>query len=233
MQTFAADRQPPLTRADRAASRYMVRIYLLMGVGIAISACAAFLVARNEMLRNALFTTSGMTGVGWVVMLAPLLLVVTISAGVHRLAPRRARALFFLYAALVGLSLGEIAYAATGQSLAITLLAAAGAFAALALVGWAGALDFSPFGAFFLLSLIALILLLVANLAIGSERLDFMLSAAGIVLFAALTAFDVQRLKRLYTTGDVRTATVGALTLYLDFLNMFLSMLRFTGRARR
>lgn len=216
-----------------SVSRYIYRIHLLMCAGIAVTAGAAALVAHNDIVRGALFTPNGVTGLGWAVMLAPVLLVVTISAAVDRISPRTARALFFLYAALVGLSLGAVTYAMTGQSLAVTLLATAAAFAMLALVGWVANVDFSPFGTFFLLSLIALILLLAVNLMIGSEHLDLLLSAAAIVLFAALTAFDVQRLKRLYVAGDVQTATVGALTLYLDFLNMFVSMLRFTGRGRR
>lgn len=222
--------EPPATVA---LSRYMNRIFLLMSAGIIVSAAAAAAVVDNAALRDALFTATGVTGVGWAIMLAPLLIVVTISAGVHRIRPSTARALFFLYAALVGLSLGGIAYAATGESLATTFLATAGAFVILALVGWTARADFSPFGTFFLLSLIALVLLMVLNVAIGSRGLDILLSAGAIVLFAALTAFGVQRLKRLYAEGDVRTATVGALTLYLDFLNMFLSLLRFTGRARR
>lgn len=218
---------------DPGLSRYMMHIYLLMSAGIALSSGAAFLVAGNALLRAALFTPGGLTGVGWVVLLAPLLIVVTISAGVHRVSPPRARALFFLYAALVGLSLGTIAYAATGESLGLTLLSTAGAFSILALFGWRARADLSPFGTFLTLGLFALVLLMLANLAFTAPHLDILLSSAAIVLFAALTAFDVQRLRRLYIEGDVRTATVGALTLYLDFLNMFLSLLRFTGRGRR
>lgn len=218
---------------ELALSRYMTRIYLLMSLGIALSAGAAMLVVRDGILRGALFTPTGVTGLGWAVMLAPLLIVVTISSGVSRISAKRARALFFLYAILVGLSLGAICYAATGESLGLTFLAAATAFLTLALFGWASGADLSPFGTFLTLGLVALIVLTVADSAIGSQRLDILLSAATIVLFASLTAFDVQRLRRLYLDGDVRTATTGALTLYLDFANMFLSLLRFNGRARR
>lgn len=219
--------------AQVGLSRYMMRIYLLMSAGVALSAGAAFIAAYDSAVRNALFTPSGLTGAGWAVTLAPLLLVITISTAVSRISPSTARVLFFLYALLVGLSLGVIAYAATGESLALTFLATAGAFALMGIVGWAGEVDFSPFGTFLMLALFALVLLMGLNLLARSPGLDILLSAAAIVLFAALTGFDVQRLKRLYSEGDVRTATVGALTLYLDFLNMFLSLLRFTGRARR
>jgi len=224
------DATPPV---GTSVSRYICRIHLLMGAGIAVTAGAAALVGHNQVVRSALFTPTGVAGIGWAIMLAPVLLVVTISTAVVRISSRRARALFLLYAVLVGLALGTVTYAVTGQSLAATLLATSGAFAMLALVGWVAKADFSPFGTFFLLTLLALVLLMTLNLVVGSDHLDLLLSAAAIVLFAALTAFDVQRLKRLYVDGNVRTATVGALTLYLDFLNMFTSMLRFTGRGRR
>lgn len=218
---------------NTAVSRYMMRIYLLMSAGIGLSAGAATLVAQDGALRGALFTQTGVTGLGWAIMLAPLLLVITISSGVSRISADRARVLFVLYALLVGLSLGTLCYAATGESLATTFLAAAGAFLLLAIFGWVSGADFSPFGIFAMLGILALVVLMATNAAIGSQRLDILLSAAAIVLFSALTAFDVQRLKRLYLDGDVRTATVGALTLYLDFVNMFLSLVRFSGGARR
>lgn len=218
---------------DAAVSRYMTRLYLLMALGLAISAAAALLVASHAGLRGLLMTSSGLTAAGWAVMLAPLLLVVTISTGVHRISIARARTLFLIYAVLVGLSLGAVAYATTGESLAGTLLVTAGAFTVLALIGQASNAEISGLGAFLTLGIVGLVLLMALNLILGSHPLDLMLAAAGIVLFATLTAFDVQRLKRLFLEGDVRSSTVGALTLYLDFLNMFLSLLRFGGRARR
>jgi len=220
-------------RTSLAVSRYLMRIYFLMSMGIAVSAGTAMLVVDDGVLRRALFPSTGMSGLVWGVMLAPVLLVITVNAGVRHISARRARALFFLYAVLVGLSLGAICYAAIGQSLAPTLLAIAAAFFILALFSWTSGADFSPFGAFLTLGLMALLFLMATYVAGASQMLDIMLSAAAIVLFAALTAFDLQRLKRLYLDEDVQTATVGALTLYLDFVNMFLSLLRFNRRARR
>jgi len=219
--------------AGAAASRHMMRIHLLMSAGITVSALAAQLIASNAALHGILFTTYGLTGAGWAVLLAPLLLVMTVSTRVRRISVDTARELFVLHAVLMGLSLGTVTYVATGQSLGPTLLAAAGAFGLLAMLGWASCADFSPFGTFLTLALFALVLLLALNLAFTAKPLDILLSGGAIVLFAALTGFDVPRLRRLHRDGDVKTASVGALTLYLDFVNMFLSLLRFTGRARR
>jgi len=132
-------------RTSLAVSRYLTRIYFLMSIGIAVSAGTAMLVADDVVLRRPLFSTTGMSGLVWGVMLAPLLLVITVNAGVPRISARRARALFFFYAALVGLSLGTICYAATGASVAPTLLAIAAAFVMLALFSWTTGADFSPF----------------------------------------------------------------------------------------
>jgi len=213
-----------------AVTRYMMRINLVMAAGLAVTAGAAALVAREDALRGVVYTSTGLTGFGWAVLLAPLLLVIAISGAVHRITASAARTLFLAYAVLMGLSLGLLAYSATGQSLGLTLLATAGAYGMMALMGWTGRTDFSPLAIFILLPLFALALLLMVDATAGSFSQNLALSAAVIVLVAALTAFDVQRLRRLYLSGEVQTAAVGALTLYLDFIDMFLAMLRITRR---
>ena len=209
-----------------AVTRYMMRINLVMAAGLAVTAGAAALVAHEDALRGIIYTSTGLTGFGWAVLLAPLLLVIAISGAVHRITATAARTLFLAYAVLMGLSLGLLAYSATGQSLGLTLLATAGAYGMMALMGWTGRTDFSPLANFILLPLFALALLLVVDATAGSFAQNLTLSAAVIALVAALTAFDVPRLRRLYVGGEVQTATVGALTLYLDFIDMFLAMFR-------
>lgn len=220
----------PEEGADIAVTRYMMRINLVMAAGLTVTAGAAALVAREDALRGIVYTPTGLTGLGWAVLLAPLLLVIAISGSVHRIGAATARGLFVAYAGLMGLSVGLLAYSATGQSLALTLIATAGAYFMMALTGWTGRTDFSPLANFILLSLFALALLLLLDAASGSFSANLFLSAAVIVLIAVLTALDVQRLRRLYVGGEVQTATVGALTLYLDFIDMFLAMFRTTRR---
>jgi len=224
--------QPMPDEVYRALGQYMGGVYALMAAGLTVSAGAAALVFHDARLTAALFSANGPTVLGWIVLLAPLGLVVTISAGADRIAPQVAWALFVLYALLVGLSLGTVGYAFTGASISGTLVATAVGFAALGAWGSTTRRDLSALGAFFGIGLIGIVLMMVINLWVRSERLDLSLAAAAIVTFAALTAFDVQRLKRMYLAGEMRSTVVGALTLYLDFLNIFLSLLRFTGRRR-
>src|SRR3569832_1342571 len=126
------------------------------------------MVAHEDALRGIVYTSTGLTGFGWAVLLAPLLLVIAISGAVHRITATAARTLFLAYAVLMGLSLGLLAYSATGQSLGPALLATAGAYGMMALMGWTGLIDFSPLANFILLPLFALALLLVVDATAGS-----------------------------------------------------------------
>jgi FtsH-binding integral membrane protein len=208
-----------------------------MAGGVAVSAGAAWFVAHNTALANALFAAGGLTTLGWVVTLAPLGLVLVLSAGIDRLGASAAGLIFLVYAALVGLSLGGLLLAYTGSSLAATFLGAAAGFAALAWSGTTARRDLSGFQSFFTIALVGLLASMLINLLLRSPAFELALSAAGILLFAGLTAFDAQRFTRLYSQSAredrQRLAIVGALTLYLDFLNLFLLLLRFSGRRRR
>jgi len=229
---FAADaRQDPGLRA------YMAAVYLRMAGGIAASAATSWLVGHNATLATALFTADGLTTLGWIVTFAPLGLVLLLSAGINRLSAAAAGLIFLGYAVLVGLSLGGLLLAYTGASLATTLVATAAGFAALAWAGSVSRRDLSGFGAFLTIGLVGLIVAMLVNLFVRSTGFDMMLSVVGVLLFAGLTAFDAQRVKRLYyeTAGEgrERSAILGALSLYLDFLNLFLFLLRFNGQRRR
>lgn len=219
-------------RPDLAFARYMMRIHLLMGGAFVMTAGAATLVTTQSALRDLLYKPPGFTAFGWVALLAPLLLVIAISGLVHRIAAPTARILFIGYATLMGLSTGLLVLGATGENIGVTFLATAGAYGMMALIGWTGRTEFSPLASFLLLSIFGIALLMM--LKAGSEEfgLDIVFSTAAIILISVLTALDVQRLRRLYIGGEVQTASVGALTLYLDFIDMFLAMFRFNRRQK-
>ncbi len=223
---------------DTAGLRvYMASVYVRMAGGVMLSAISAWLAAHNPVIAGMLFTSEGLTAAGWFVTLAPLGLVLLIGTAIDRFGAAMAGVLFLLYAALVGLSLGGIFMAYTGSSIVMAFLGAAVAFAVLAAIGSATRCDLSGVGTFFMILLIGLIAAMVINLFVRSSAFDLALSGLGILLFAGLTAYDVQRLKRIYyeseADGRENSAVLGALALYLDLLNLFLSLLRLTGQQRR
>ncbi|MEG3143524.1 Bax inhibitor-1/YccA family protein [Sphingomonas sp. RT2P30] len=229
------DPVPTSGKGDRGLRAYMAPVYLRMAGGMAMSAATSWHVAHDASLAGALFTPDGLTTTGWIVTLAPLGLVFLLSARIDHLGAA-AGAIFLLYAALVGLSLGGLLFAYTGVSLVATFVATAGGFAALAWFGSMSRRDLSAAGTFLSIGLAGLIVALLLNMFTRSAGFDLVLSAIGLMLFAGLAAVDAQRLKRLYRQaageGREQLAILGALTLYLDFLNLFVFLLRFTGRRR-
>jgi FtsH-binding integral membrane protein len=214
---------------------FMVQVWLWMAGAVLLSAASAWACANLPILAHALFTPRGLTAVGWLVTLTPLPLVMILSGTVTRLPPALAALLFLTYAVLVGLSLGGLVAAYTGHGLALTFVSVAAGFSGLALLGSITRADLSGLGAFGLMSVMALIVAMLANLLFNASVLDLGISAIGVLVFAGLTAFDVQRIGRLYARdrhGDDRAPILGALTLYVDLLNLFLFALRLSGRRR-
>ena len=168
-------------------------------------------------------------------MLAPLAFVFGISFGVNRMAPATARMVFFLYAAVMGLSLSTIFLVFTGESIVRTFFITAAAFGALSLWGYTTKRDISGWGSFLFMGLIGIIIAMLVNLFLASSALQFAISVIGVLIFAGLTAYDTQRLKNTYdfVAGDAvaagRASILGALTLYLDFINMFQFLLALVG----
>jgi len=232
----------PIGATGRGAMRedslhgFLTAVFVQMAGSVAVSAAAALLVERNAILQSALVGPDGMTVAGWIVLLAPLALVIILGAGVERLSGPAARLLLFVYATLVGLSLGTMLLGISDAAVLTSFGAAAAGFAALALVGGRAGRDLSGLGSFLTVGLVGLLVALLANLLLRSTGLDLLLAALGVLLFAGLTAYDTQRLKRLYLDtqprADGSVAVLGALTLYLDFLNLFVSLLRLSGRRR-
>jgi FtsH-binding integral membrane protein len=181
-----------------------------------------------------LFGPTGPSLLGWIVMFAPLGLVLLLSFGINRISETTAKGLFWFYATIMGLSLSTIFLAYTGTSIARTFFAASAAFAGLSLYGYATKKDLSGFGTFLIMGLIGIIVASLINLFLGSSTLDLVISILGVLIFAGLTAYDTQKIKNMYfevagSDFHGKSVVMAALTLYLDFINMFLFLLKFLG----
>jgi FtsH-binding integral membrane protein len=178
------------------------------------------------------------SGLGWLVTLAPLALVMIMSFGINRISSGTAKALFWAYAGLVGASLSTLLLIYTGSSVAQTFFATAAGFASLSLWGYTTKRDLSGWGSFLLIGLVGLLIAMVLNAFWPSGPMGLTISVIGVLIFAGLTAYDTQKIKSMYFvvqgSGELaaKSAVMGALTLYLDFINMFLFLLRLFGDRR-
>ncbi len=232
----------PLSAAAGAASideglrAHMTKVYGLMSVAMLITAGTAWAVGSNEAMFNAIFTTP----LRWVVMFLPLVMVFAFSAMINRLSVAAAQLFFYVYAAAMGLSLAFIFAIYTGTSITTTFLTTSIAFGSLSLYGYTTKRDLSAMGAFLMMGLIGLIVASVINIFMASSALAFAISVIGLLIFAGLTAYDTQSIKNEYIeharAGDSdwlgKSAIMGALRLYLDFINLFMFMLQFMGDRR-
>jgi len=225
---------------DEGLRSYMLKVYNLMALGVAITGIAAF-VTFQMAVSNGQLTQFGQaiysSPLRWVVILAPVALVFFLSFRIQSMSVAAARATFWAYAALMGLSLSSILLIYTGQSIVQTFFVSAASFGALSLYGYTTKRSLSAMGSFLVMGLFGLIIASVVNIFLASSALSFAISAIGVLVFAGLTAWDTQRIKEMYFEADgadatSRKAIMGALTLYLDFINLFLFMLRFMGNSR-
>jgi len=218
---------------DEGLKAHMNKVYGLMSVAMLLTAGVAWAVGTNEAMVTAIYTTP----LKWVVMFLPLVMVFAFSAMINRLSAAAAQLFFYVYAAAMGLSLAYIFAVFTGVSIATTFLTTAIAFAGLSLYGYTTKRDLSGFGTFLMMGLIGILVASVLNIFIGSGALQFAISVLGVLIFAGLTAYDTQSIKNAYVQhaamGDQewmqKSAIMGALTLYLDFINMFMFLLQFMG----
>lgn len=221
---------------DEGLRAHMNKVYGLMSVGLAVTGVVAWFVGTNEALLMQIFGTP----LKWVVMFAPLLVVFAFGAAVNRMSVGAAQGVFYLFAALMGLSISYIFAIYTGYSIAQTFLVTAIAFAGLSLYGYTTKKDLSGMGTFLIMGLIGLIVASIINIFLGSPAVMFAISFIGVLIFAGLTAYDTQRIKTTYIQmamqGDqdwlAKSAILGALSLYLNFLNMFMFLLQFMGNQR-
>jgi hypothetical protein len=218
---------------DAGLRQYMLSIYNYMTVGLAITGAVAFLVAQSPEALHLIFGTP----LKWVVMLAPLGFVFLFSARIHAMTPASAQMVFWAFAATMGLSMASIFLVFTGASIARVFFITAAAFGATSLYGYTTKTDLSKFGSFLFMGLIGIVLASIVNIFLGSSALQFAISVIGVLLFTGLTAYDTQRLKELYADSydrDTlsRIAIMGALQLYLDFINLFTFLLQLVGQNR-
>ncbi|WP_309082733.1 Bax inhibitor-1/YccA family protein [Chelativorans sp.] len=225
---------------DEGLRAYMIRVYNLMALGLAITGLAAW-GAFNFAVADGQLTAFGQliyqSAFKWVVIFAPLALVFFMSFRIHTLSVGAAQTTFWVYAALVGLSLSTIFLVYTGESIVRTFFITAASFGALSLWGYTTKRDLSGMGSFLFMGLIGLVLASIVNIFLGSSALQFAISVIGVLVFAGLTAYDTQQIKEMYYEGDSqlvagRKAIMGALRLYLDFINLFMFLLQFLGSNR-
>ena len=218
---------------DTGLRAHMNKVYGLMSVAMLVTAGVAWAVGTNEAMLAVIFGSP----LKWVVMFAPLVMVFAFGALIGRMSVGAAQLFFYVYAAAVGLSLSFIFAVYTGTSIAQTFLVTAIAFAGLSLYGYTTKKDLSAMGSFLIMGLIGLIVASIVNIFLASSAMAFAISVIGVLIFAGLTAYDTQKIKNTYIEhamhGDQewlgKAAVMGALNLYLDFINMFMFLLQFLG----
>ena len=215
---------------QRYVASVMRRVYGKMTLGLLVTALTSFLMLSTPALLNILFSS---TMTIWILFALELGVVIYLSARIDKLSTGTATALFYLYSALNGVALTPIFLAYTGASIALTFALTAGTFGAMTIFGYVIRQDLSKIGSYLFMALIGLILCVVVNLFLRSSMMEMLISCAGVLIFVGLTAWDTQAIKRMTAEADPsmvgKVATMGALTLYLDFINLFLYLLRFFG----
>jgi uncharacterized protein len=231
---------------DAGLRAYMIRVYNYMMAGVALTGVVAWLTFEAAVVQSADGRITGLTAFGqaifsgpllWILALGTLGMVFFLSFRINRLQAGTALVLFMVYAALLGLVLSPIFLQYTGASITQTFFVSAASFGALSLYGYTTQRDLSPIGSFLVMGLFGLILAMLVQFFLKSPGLNFAISVIGVLIFAGLTAWDTQRIKEMYSAQDDGTATgrkavMGALSLYLDFINLFLFLLRFMGNRR-
>jgi len=215
---------------DAGLRAYMLKVYNYMCIGLALTGAVAFATSTSPVMLQAIYGTP----LQWLVMLAPIGMVFFLAARVHAMKASTAQAVFWVYAGMMGLSLAYIFIAYTGESVTRVFFITAGAFAGLSLFGYTTKKDLSGMGSFLIMGVIGLLIASVVNIFLESSAMQFAISVLGVLIFAGLTAYDTQRIKAIYYDGDgmevaEKKAVMGALTLYLDFINMFIFLLHLFG----
>jgi uncharacterized protein len=230
---------------DEGLRAYMLRVYNYMSCGILLTGIVAYLTYSAAVVRSADVGGFALTAFGqllygsplkWIVMLAPLASVMFLSVRIGKMSVGAAQFCFWLFSAVMGLSLSSIFLLYTGESITRVFFVTAAAFAALSMYGYTTRRDLSAWGTFLIMGVIGIVLASLVNLWLRSNSLQFALSTIGVLVFAGLTAYDTQRIKNVYyevlgdATAASKAAIMGALSLYLDFINMFIMLLSLFGR---
>jgi FtsH-binding integral membrane protein len=228
-----AQAQVGVERIDEGLRSYMLQVYNYMGLGLAITGAVAFLVAATPALYVPIFTTP----LKWVVMLAPLGFVFFLGARINNMSVSAAQLTFWVFAAVMGLSMASIFLVFTGASIARVFFITAAMFGGMSLYGYTTRRDLSGWGSFLFMGLIGIIIASLVNLFLASSAVQFAVSVIGVLVFTGLTAYDTQRIKEMYYELDAadvatRKAIMGALSLYLSFINLFMMLLQLFGTQR-
>ncbi len=227
----------PRAARDAGLRSYMLSVYNYMASGVLLTGIIALLFAPYA--PGLLYAPNGrgMSGLGWLVTLSPLAIVFAMSFGMARMRTSTLQILFWAFAALMGLSMSSLFLVYTGVSIAQTFFATAVAYLGLSLWGYTTKRDLSGFGTFLIMGVVGILVAMLINLFLHSTAMALLISVLGVLLFAGLTAYDTQRIKSMYfyvagTDMAGKTVVMGALTLYLDFINMFQFLLSFMGNRR-
>ena len=217
------------------AKNFISNVFSWMGIALSITAVTAYYFGTDAELISLLFNENGMSGLGWVVMFAPFAIILVMNFGFNKLSYSALVVVFGIYAILMGMSLSFILLMYTASSVFQTFLVTSLMFGVMAVVGYTTKTDLTKFGSLLMMALIGLIIASVINMFMGSGMMDYIISFVGVLIFTGLTAYDVQKLKRIGAGIDFpsehnnKLAIMGALNLYLDFVNLFLFLLRFMG----
>ncbi len=228
---------------DAGLRAYLLRVYNYMMIGLVLTGASAWVVANVPEIRDLFFAYNpqsgrfGLSMLGWVAFLGPIALVFLLSFRIQRMSVGAAQGTFWGYAALNGIALAPILLLYTGESVAQTFFVTAATFGAMSLYGYTTSRDLSGWGSFLFMGLIGIIIASVVNMFLASSMMSWVISVAGVLIFTGLTAYDTQWIKESYVASDDgtiagRKAIIGALKLYLDFINLFLMLLRLLGNRR-
>lgn len=216
---------------DEGLRQHMLRVYNYMGLGLVLTGIVAFVVGNTPVLAQAIFGTP----LQWVVMLAPLGFVLFFSFKINTISTAAAQGLFWAFCAVMGLSMASIFLRFTDTSIVRTFFVAAAMFGATSLYGYTTKTDLTKFGSFMVMGLIGIIIASIVNIFLGWDTLQFAISVIGVVVFLGLTAWDTQSIKERYAEelgheANQKMAVFGALSLYLNFINLFQLLLSLTGQ---
>lgn len=224
---------PARTQVDESGLRdYMHSIYNMMAGGLALTGIVAWFG-----YSSGLYPSIAQTPLIWLVLFAPFAMVLFLGFRIQKMSLATAQVTYWVYAALMGLSLAGIFMLYTGNSIARVFFITSGTFAGMSLYGYVTKKDLTHWGSFLMMGLIGVIIASLVNLFLHSTQLQFLISVIGVIVFVGLTAYDTQKIKRMYYAADGheiagKKVVMGALTLYLDFINLFLMLLRLFGSRR-
>ncbi|MDC3036224.1 Bax inhibitor-1/YccA family protein [Candidatus Pelagibacter sp.] len=231
---------------DEGLRAYMLKVYNYMATGILLTGIIALLTFKLSVVTNEAGSIIGLTQIGnaiymsglkWIVMLAPLGIVLYMSFGINKMSSSKAQTTFWVFAALMGLSLSSILLVYTGMSITRVFFICSATFGAMSIYGYTTKRDLTKLGSFLMMGLIGIIIASLVNIFMKSSMMYFVISVLGVLIFVGLTAYDTQKIKNMYSASDTgeligKKAVMGALTLYLDFINLFIMLLRLFGQRR-